>query len=75
MNRKGIGWFKLELVSYPENSCFLDAELEKHECIVVEMKKEESMRVCIRKNDLREAILEESDRSNVELIKRTEVVI
>lgn len=29
---KGIGWFKLELVTYPDHTCFLDATLDRTSC-------------------------------------------
>ena len=28
MNNQGIGWFKLDLVTYPENACFIDLILK-----------------------------------------------
>ncbi len=43
-NREGIGWFKLELVTYPQNTCFFDVSLidttESHAVIDRAEKKE-----------------------------------
>lgn len=75
MSRQGIGWFKLEMVSYPDNSCFLDAKIQKHSKFNCMTQKEESVCACIKKSDLYETTLKESDRSNVILVKKTEVAI
>lgn len=73
MNRQGIGWFKLDLVTYPDNACFLDAILNRNTYITRCIKKEEVAHVIAESKDV---VCSEIERNIIEKasVDRTEVI-
>lgn len=51
MNKHGIGWFKLDLVTYPENACFIDLTLKDNYLETVTVNYESSKNTFIEREN------------------------
>lgn len=73
MDRQGIGWFKLELVTYPDSACFLDAVLDRDTYVTRCIKKEEIAHVIAESKDVVCSVIERNiiEQASVD---RTEVI-
>lgn len=74
MNRKGIGWFKLELVSYPDNTCFLDTIIKdkSYEFSIVDYTNRKD---CFITNEHKEKSVLDKETNKQIIIERTTEVI
>lgn len=74
MSRQGIGWFRLDLVTYPENACFLDAVIQdkSYESSVIDYTSRKD--ILILKEYKEESVLKKETNKQVIIEKKTEVI-
>lgn len=50
MNKQGIGWFKLDLVTYPDNTCFINTTIKDTSFEVAIEDRKIRIKTCIQKD-------------------------